>query len=336
MDNVLVSFIVPVYNVRPYLGACLESILAQGNGIECICVDDGSTDGSGELLDELSAKDSRVVVLHQENAGVGAARNAGIERANGRYLSFVDSDDVLESSFTVRALAAFDQYSDLDIWMGQLLWVTPDNEVMEGQGVKTSLLNSTNPLDDFLWTKGRVYYYTVYPKLIRAELVKQPIYRFPVNARAGEDAAFMGKVYSGARRVISQDCFVYRYRVLQTGLLHSNRIQLVPDFIASHKDLQAFARATGRLPKLRKQMAFGALGTIRGALRAESREMGREYLHVLCSHPDFHKVILGTISRHAPFPFQIAGVLMLALPRNMIELLLLGLWRILHLRGKHA
>ena len=92
--NELISIIVPVYNVKPYLERCFDSIVHQSyRNLEIILVDDGSTDGSGEMCDVLAAKDERVKVLHKINGGLGSARNAGIEAAKGNLFGFVDSDD---------------------------------------------------------------------------------------------------------------------------------------------------------------------------------------------------------------------------------------------------
>ena len=91
-----VSLIVPVYNVEKYLGKCLESCRNQTlNDLEIICVDDGSTDSSGRILDEFAAEDSRVIVIHKENGGVSSARNAGLKAANGELIMFLDADDFL-------------------------------------------------------------------------------------------------------------------------------------------------------------------------------------------------------------------------------------------------
>lgn len=90
------SLIFPVYNVAPYLRECLDSILAQTfPSWECICVDDGSTDGSAAILDEYVACDRRFRVIHQENRGVSAARNAALDVASGDWLWFVDGDDMV-------------------------------------------------------------------------------------------------------------------------------------------------------------------------------------------------------------------------------------------------
>ncbi len=92
--NRLVTFIVPVYNVRDYVGAALEDVCRQTyQNLQIIVIDDGSTDGSGELCDQYARKDGRVCVFHQENKGLSAARNIGIEHARGEYIFFLDSDD---------------------------------------------------------------------------------------------------------------------------------------------------------------------------------------------------------------------------------------------------
>ena len=98
-DN-LVSVIVPVYNVKSYLEECYNTICCQSyQNIEIILVDDGSTDGSGELCDDLATRDVRTVVLHKENGGLSGARNAGLRIAKGDWISFIDSDDYVSPVF---------------------------------------------------------------------------------------------------------------------------------------------------------------------------------------------------------------------------------------------
>lgn len=90
----MVSIIIPVYKVEKYLSKCIESILKQTYfDLELILVDDGSPDKCPEICDTYASKDERVVVIHQKNAGVSAARNAGLEKAKGEYIGFVDPDD---------------------------------------------------------------------------------------------------------------------------------------------------------------------------------------------------------------------------------------------------
>ena len=91
-----ISVVIPVYNVEKYLKRCLDSIINQTfKDIEIICVDDGSTDGSHQILQEYAARDNRIVVLSQQNSGVAAARNNGLKKAKGKFIYFCDSDDCL-------------------------------------------------------------------------------------------------------------------------------------------------------------------------------------------------------------------------------------------------
>lgn len=104
MTEELVSIVIPVYNVKAYLEQCVHSAVNQSyQALEIILVDDGSTDGSGELCEELSLKDSRITVYHKTNGGLSSARNYGMARSNGRYIYFLDSDDYIEAD-TIKIL----------------------------------------------------------------------------------------------------------------------------------------------------------------------------------------------------------------------------------------
>lgn len=103
----MISVIVPVYNVKPYLQKCVDSIRNQTyQNLEIILVDDGSTDGSGEMCDEYANKDSRVIALHQKNAGQGAARNLGLDTAHGEWVGFVDADDWIDLNYYEKLVQA--------------------------------------------------------------------------------------------------------------------------------------------------------------------------------------------------------------------------------------
>lgn len=116
------SFIVPVYNTAAYLSRCVDSILAQSCGdFELLLVDDGSTDGSGEVCDAYARKDSRVRVLHQPNGGHTAARNAGLARASGGYIAFVDSDDWIDPDLVADCCLRVQTHEADILWYGYRL-----------------------------------------------------------------------------------------------------------------------------------------------------------------------------------------------------------------------
>ena len=97
--NVQISVIIPVYNAELYLEKCIESVLGQTfDALEVICVDDGSSDASVEILRKFQNKDERLIVLQQKNRGAGAARNNGLRRAKGKFIHFLDADDWVDTA----------------------------------------------------------------------------------------------------------------------------------------------------------------------------------------------------------------------------------------------
>lgn len=129
----LISVIIPVYNVEPYLRQCLDSVVGQSYGeLEIILVDDGSTDSSGEICREYARRDSRIRVIRQNNAGQSAARNAGLDMASGKYVCFVDSDDLIATDMMEKLLA---QAEGCDIVMCDRVKFSQVPEFTGGGGV---------------------------------------------------------------------------------------------------------------------------------------------------------------------------------------------------------
>ena len=115
------SIIIPVYKVEPYLRECLDSVAASPLDCwEAILVDDGSFDGCPQICDEYAARDSRFHVIHQENSGVAAARNAGIDVARGEWIWFVDSDDAVDMRPVARMVEWLKGHSEADLAMFDL------------------------------------------------------------------------------------------------------------------------------------------------------------------------------------------------------------------------
>lgn len=127
MNTPKVSIVVPCYNVERYLHQCIDSAINQTlKEIEIICVDDGATDSTGEILDQYAAKDSRVIVIHKENGGYGKAMNAGLDSACGKYFMILESDDfIMPDSCEVLYKAA--EYYDADIVRSDYFDLTTKN-----------------------------------------------------------------------------------------------------------------------------------------------------------------------------------------------------------------
>lgn len=113
----ILSVIIPVYKTEKTLGRCVESVLTQdvSGGMEVILVDDGSPDNCPKLCDEWAERDHRIRVVHQENKGLGAARNSGIAIASGKYITFVDSDDYLAANTYPKLLQRFEEHPEVDV-----------------------------------------------------------------------------------------------------------------------------------------------------------------------------------------------------------------------------
>lgn len=219
----LISVIVPVYKVEPYLRQCLDSLLSQTyENLEIILVDDGSPDNCGVICDEYATKERRIRVIHQENGGVSAARNAGLEAASGAYLGFVDSDDWIEPDMYEHLLLGLLQAQvDISIcghWQengsGRALRGWERQEALNTEEA-VALLLKDEQMRSYLWDK-----------LYRRELFQGV--RFPVGSTF-EDVAVQHRLFTRAKKVFCLPETLYHYRQRSDGIVNDpaliNRIQ---------------------------------------------------------------------------------------------------------------
>ena len=197
----LVSVIVPVYNASDSLSDCLKSIISQTYGnMEIILVDDGSTDGSGELCDEWCGKDHRIRVFHKENGGVSSARNRGLEECTGDLIGFVDADDRIEAVMYEK-LAESIADSDMAC-CGYYNYPMDTTDIKTANG--TRKVGPCSPQEAVFYIYERKgYFNSVCNKLFRRSAVfkeGQPI-RFNTEYCVGEDEVWLAQVLMGCRRV---------------------------------------------------------------------------------------------------------------------------------------
>lgn len=171
-----ISVIIPVYKVEPYLDACVSSVVGQTfSDLEILLVDDGSPDRCPELCDAWAQKDPRVWVIHQENGGLSAARNTGIEAAKGEFLAFVDSDDMLEPDALRRAWEA-QQACQADLVIFNLVYVDEHNHPLPApdfSGFRDEILTADEVWQRyFALAEQKIYYVVAWNKLYRRELFK--------------------------------------------------------------------------------------------------------------------------------------------------------------------
>ena len=188
-----VSVVLPVYNTREYLAECLDSLVAQDveeGALEVVAIDDGSTDGSGELLDEYAARHPFVRVLHQENSGwPGRPRNRGIEESRGEYVLFMDSDDWLGPGDACARLDDFVGEHGSDVVVPRIVYTgaPPGKRKVWKTAVDADL---------------RRVFKTLSPqKLFRREFVEEHGLRFPEGEVRLEDGIFVTHAYLLGRRV---------------------------------------------------------------------------------------------------------------------------------------
>jgi glycosyltransferase involved in cell wall biosynthesis len=203
------SVIVPVYNAAPFLRDCVESLLSQRFAdFEVILVDDGSTDGSGAICDELAGKDPRVVVVHKENGGACSARNCGIDHAQGEFIVFVDGDDLVTDDHLEHLME-----SDAD------MVVTGLQKFGAKNGTEKPARRDDFGIDGLAahWnTPPDMNYLYCYPvaKRFRTSIVREHGIRFDESLFFSEDMCFDMDYYFHAESFTEMPYADYRYRLM--------------------------------------------------------------------------------------------------------------------------
>lgn len=207
----LISIIVPLYNQEQFITTCLKSILHQSYPhLEVIVINDGSTDSSQDVVEKFAADDERIVLINQENKGVSAARNAGLERATGDFIMFVDADDWLDLTCVQEALATWTMASNDEEELVAVRFghFQDDEEVLPTQSptdAKESfieLLSSYDRCASSIWSL-----------LIPAEAITRPGLRFHEELSRSEDVLFLAQLYLSGCGLFYLPVSMYHYRL---------------------------------------------------------------------------------------------------------------------------
>ena len=215
----LISVIVPVYNVEQYLDQCLESIVSQTYPrLEILVVDDGSTDGSGDMCDRWAERDSRICVTHQPNGGLSAARNTALDRMSGEHVIMVDSDDVLHPDAAARLLSAMERHQ-ADIVVGDHVIVGekatpqwPDTAAAGPEGDRA--YSQSEALLAIFYQQGLTH--SAWARIYRASLFDG--IRYPVG-QLYEDLAVIYPLLKRCDKVVKIPQVVYGYRQRESSIL---------------------------------------------------------------------------------------------------------------------
>lgn len=245
MRETQVSIIVPVYNVEPYLRQCLDSILGQTfTNFEVLLVNDGSPDSSGDICREYVEKDSRFHYFEKENGGLSDARNYGIERAQGEYLTFIDSDDFVNEKHLENLFLA-SRLSNADITIGGFsrfengtFWLYQDDFSSDSLVSFTSA-QAIQHLDS-MFDVPFLNFSVVWGKLFKRDLFKELRFQY---GKYAEDQFIIWKLYLKARSIYTFNVDSYVYRINNTGmssvfsLKHLDYIDALEERIKFTKDI---------------------------------------------------------------------------------------------------
>lgn len=238
-----ISVIIPVYKVEPYLRQCLDSVVNQTyRNLEIILIDDGSPDNCGRICDEYAASDERITVIHKENQGLCAARNDGISRATGEWVTFADSDDWIDTDFYERMLNALTN-DKADIVCSQGYIIEDPDKSVEGHVFEEEIQFNADESKDFLINgilvpvkkNGfRVSMGSVWDKFFLRKFLCGEKLIFDTSSKAMEDLLFCLHAFKKAQRVKSTMAIGYHYRMATgsiTKSFNADRPQINYDFI---------------------------------------------------------------------------------------------------------
>lgn len=206
MIHPLVSIIVPIYKVEPYLRRCIDSITSQTyTNLEIILVDDGSPDNCPQICDEYAGKDKRIVVVHKKNGGLSEARNVGLDICKGEYISFVDSDDWVNEKY-IEKLLCFAAKENADIIIGENIR-TEGNSKLPRESVFIKAYTSKEALHH-LFGQNHIAFTVSWGKLYKRTLFKSV--RFPVG-KFYEDQFTTYILFYNAKKIIYTSEILYLY-----------------------------------------------------------------------------------------------------------------------------
>lgn len=240
--NPVISVIVPVYKVEPYLRRCMDSLLAQTyENLEIILVDDGSPDGCPAICDGYAEQDGRVRVIHQKNAGLSGARNAGIEAASGEYFSFVDSDDYVAPDF-IRSL--YELMQETDCAIGQCRFTYVQGEPIQDEKSRSCRIYRGMSLMEQLYgpEEEATYFVVAWNKLYKRELFDH--IRYP-QGRIHEDEAATYKLFHEGKKLVFLDRALYGYFTENTGSITARFSRKRLQWLTAHEERIAYFGQNG-------------------------------------------------------------------------------------------
>lgn len=233
MSQGKVSIIIPVYNTADYIERCVRSVMAQTySDLEIICVNDGSSDRSGEILDELAKEDERIIVVHKANAGVSAARNEALFKVSGDFITFVDSDDYIDARMYEKMLDKMSEECADIVTCGYSF--DYEGDIRKAENLK-EVPEYAIPMKEFLlYIYERDTYKGVggylWTRMIKREVIfgeeEKPQICFGSQYGVGEDIVFVAELSIRCKRIAYLEDSLYFYFQREGSIVHDDKKQL--------------------------------------------------------------------------------------------------------------
>lgn len=280
----LISVIVPIFNVEPYIRQCLDSIISQTyQNLEIILIDDGSSDNCGAICDEYADSDNRIKVLHKENGGVADARNAGLAASTGKYIGWVDPDDWIEADMFEYLLSYAERYSSDITVCGRVEQYPQRTRIRtwdEQQLLKTEQalqqLLIDNQMGSYLWDK----------------LWKRELYggiEFP-KGRTFEDISIIHRLFVKAERVLCLTETKYHYRQRNDSIVGSQKLKSrINRFIADKQRYDDLLADWPQFSSLLEAQCMEAAVNVWNSYYDSTKQQRKAYTATLQSISDFSK-----------------------------------------------
>lgn len=255
-QNPSISIIVPIYNREKWLRNCLDSISSQTfKDWECILINDGSTDNSLKIAQEYAANDPRFIVFSQENQGVSAARNLGLDHAQGKWLAFVDSDDEIAPDY-LEILYKLGEDNNADL--------VNASSICHYNGNKELSITLNDTIYTFQAEDFGNYFNSRMPgiiKLYRLDLIKEHHLRFETKFHFAEDLIFCIEFYLRAQRFATSSKAIYKYYIRDENQnqLHKQFDDFYTEIELYNRIVSYYKQITARYPHGNKQLIFRGL-----------------------------------------------------------------------------
>lgn len=241
-DKILISVVVPIYNVEKYLNKCIEGLLNQDySNLEIILVDDGSTDSSGKIVDEYKEKNKNIKVIHKENGGLSSARNAGLKEAIGKYIIFIDSDDWIDTKM-ISTLFNLIKENDADISICSFLRTNGSDGAFKYTNPQIKTFTNKEALMQLYNDDCLTEFVVAWNKLYNIELFKN--IKYP-EGKIHEDEFTTYKLLYNAKKIVYTNEKLYNYRITPNSIMNKafnpNRLYVLEAF----KERTEFAKNIG-------------------------------------------------------------------------------------------